>query len=276
MNRRPPPPLPVRPGTKKTSLWVWIVIALAVLTLVGGLIAAAVSTSRADRFNQASLCNVDGPSAVTAILIDTTDGVNAVQRRAVMNRLTRINRQLIANERVDIFEVSPSSDPLQPIFSMCRPASAKQTSSLTANKRAAQARFDKEFQPRLEQALVRLLDRQPAEQSPIMEAVQAAAVASFQATDLPDDAPKRLVLVSDMLQHSSLGSHYSGVPDFSDYKSSPAFEGSASDLTDVEVTLLYLRRSEASAVQGLNHADFWSRWFMALDANDVTSVPIEG
>ncbi|WP_332660848.1 hypothetical protein [Brevundimonas sp.] len=276
MNRsRPRAPL-VRPGAKKSGAAIWIGIAVAVALVVAGFIAAAIATSRAQSFDKTTLCNLEGPSAVTAILIDTTDGVNAVQRRAVLNRLTRINRDLIANERVEIFEISPTSDPLTPIFSMCRPASVKETSSLTGNKRVAQAKFDKQFKPQLEQALVRLLDRQPAEQSPIMEAVQSAAVASFQATDLPDAAPKRLVLVSDMLQHSSLGSHYSGLPDFSDYKSSPAFERSASNLSDVEVTVLYLRRPDAAAIQGLNHADFWSRWFMALDANDVTSVPIEG
>lgn len=274
---RPGRPQAGRPSaTKSTGVWLWLVIAALGLTVVGGLAAAAFHTSRAARYNQTTLCNVDGPSAVTAILIDATDGVNAVQRRAVLNRLNRISRRLVANERVDVFEISAGVDPLVPMFSMCRPVSADETNSVTGNKRVAQARFDDTFKPKLEASLVNLLDRRPSDNSPIMEAVQAAVVSSFQATDVSENAPKRLVVVSDMLQHSDIVSHYGGTPDLYKFRETPAFEQVSTDLDGVDVTVLYLKRPSASHVQGRHHADFWMEWFDALGANDANSIPIEG
>jgi len=276
MTRRPLPGN-ARPGvTKSSGALVWLSVGVLVLVVLGGLVGAALITGKADRYNETTLCNVKGPSAVTAILIDATDGINAVQRRAVLNRLNRINRQLVANERVDVFEVSPTADPLTPIFSMCRPVSADETSELTGNRRLAQKRFNETFNPQLEAALMKLLDQRPAPNSPIIEAVRAAVVASFLATDVPDTAPRRLVIVSDMLQHSENISHYEGLPEFDAFKSSPAYEQTASDLTGAEVTVLYLKRPAAADVQGRRHADFWVFWFDALGADDVNSIPIEG
>lgn len=274
---RPSRPRPGRPSTtSRTGVWIWLTIAGLGLTVVGGLGAAAYHTARAARYDETTLCNVDGPAAVTAILIDATDGLNSVQRRAVLNRLNRINRTLVANERVDVFEISAGADALVPTFSMCRPVSASETSSLTGNKRVAQARFDATFKPKLEASLVKLLDRQPSDSSPIMEAIQAAVVASFQAPDVPEAAPKRLIVVSDMLQHSASVSQYGAVPDFFEFRETPAFELMSTDLDGANVTVLYLKRPSAAQVQGRRHADFWMEWFESLGADDANSIPIEG
>lgn len=248
--------------------------AIGILTFTG-LGYAAFATSKAARFGE-DLCNVNGPSAVTVVLVDATDSISPLQQTAISNRLDRISRELVANERLAVFEISPDRAQLEPILSICRPVTAAETSEVTGNKKIAAQKFDQNFKPKVAAALNRLLARKAADQSPIMEGVQAASVAAFQATDLPDDAPKRLIVVSDMLQHGPAGSHYRGLPDFESYRTSPSFARATSDLSGVDVVLLYLRRDNANGVQGMNHIEFWTRWFAAQGAEDFKAIPIEG
>lgn len=243
--------------------------------LVAALAFATIATSRGARYDKATLCDTRGPSAVTVVLIDATDRMSAVQRTAVLNRLTRLNEKLIANERLAIFEISPNGDLLKPKFSMCRPTAASETSELTGNRKLATERFEKLFNPAVGNALSSLLSATPAEKSPIMEAVQAASVSAFQAVDVPPKAAKRLIVVSDMLEYGEAGSHYNGVPDFDTYRASPQFARATSDLSGVEVIVLYIRRDTASGIQGLGHVDFWARWFAAQGA-DFRAIPVEG
>lgn len=272
MSRRPRP----RRSTQKRSWLPWVGAGLIVLLVLGGLGAAAVATSRATRIDASTLCATTGPSAVTVVLIDATDSISSVQRTAIINRLNKIDRQLKANERLAVFEISPGANPLTPAFSMCRPAAAAETSALTGNKKLASQKYDGTFKPAVAATLSSLLNKAPAAGSPIMEAIQAASVSTFQASDLPDEAPRRLVVVSDMLEHGPAGSQYGSLPDFDDYKASPQFARATSDLTDVDVIVLYLRRDDGASVQGINHIDFWARWFAAQGASDFKAIPVEG
>lgn len=254
----------------------WAAVAAGAAVIVIGIAAAAFLKNTSRRTDPETLCDINGPSAVTVILVDATDQISDLQRTAVLNRLERISRQMTANERLEIFELSSGQVHLKSTFSKCRPTTAEETDSLTGNKRLAAQRFDKEFKPAVAKTLEELMSKPVGGQSPIMEGVQAASVSALQATDLPDDAPRRLVVVSDMLQNGPAGSHYGGVPDFSAYSKTPQYAKARSDLAGVEVILLYLRRDNAAQVQNLNHVDFWSRWFTSQGAEDFRAVPIEG
>lgn len=276
MRRAPPRGRRSARRTQTSSVWPWVAVGAIALCVIGGTISAAIMTSKAARYDKVTLCNVRGPSAVTVVLIDATDNMSAVQRTAVLNRLARISDQLVANERLSIFQITPSGNLLSPKFSMCRPISAAETSALTGNKRLAAEQFEKKFKPAANDALNGLLTATAAEKSPIMEGIQAAAVSAFQAADVPSTAPKRLVVVSDMLEHASAGSHYQGIPDFDAYRETSQFQRATSDLTGVNVIILYIRRDAGSSVQGLKHVDFWSRWFSVQGADEIRSIPVEG
>lgn len=265
--------------TESKGTLIWIGSGALVLTVLCAVVWAAMATSGGTRFDEATLCDTKGPTAVTVVLIDATDSITAVQKAAIANRLERVVSQLSANERLAIYEIAPGRNLLEPTFSMCRPVSPDEVSELTGNKRVANERFEERFKPAVAEALASLLTRQSAEQSPIMEAVQAASVRSLQANDLRpsnDAAPKRLVVVSDMLQNGPAGSHYGGAPDFSIYRDSPQYDRFVSDLTGVDVVVLYLRRDDGAATQGRDHIDFWSRWFAAQGGTLSNAIPIEG
>lgn len=264
-----------RPAEESSAWPSWLGVGAIGTLVLGGLGWAAISTRDGTRYGN-DLCSLDGPSAVTAVLIDATDSISPVQKLAVTNRLTRISGQLIANERLAIFEISSTGEPLQPVLSICRPATAAETSELTGNRRLAALKYEDTFQPAVANALDSLLGKAPAERSPIMEGIQASSIAALQAPDVPQSAPRRLVVVSDMMEHAAGGSHYDGVPDFGAYRRTSQFAHTTSDLTDVKVVVLYLRRPNADAVQGGAHRDFWTQWFDAQGVGELNAVPIEG
>lgn len=264
--------------SRSSSSWMaWTGVAVLTLVVVAGLTWAVNAQRTATRLDPDTLCDVNGPSGVTVVLIDATDQLSDIQRAAVTGRLNRvIQRDLRRNERLEIFEITDSNDLLSPEFSMCRPASPDEIDELTENRRVAQQRFDEAFRPAIDTVMRGLLNRPPSEQSPIMEAVQAASVAAFQASDVSDTTPKRLIIVSDMLQNGPAGRHYGGVPEFSTYRSEPQFRRYLSDLTGVEVRVLYLHRESGDAVQGEAHGSFWLRWFEAQGVTTASVDPIEG
>ena len=163
---------------------------------------------------------------------------------------------------------------------ICRPLEPGEVSELTGNRAIAQQRFDGVFTPRVASVLAAATAGAPSGRSPIMAAIQAIAVSAFQAADAASKGgqplPKRLIIVSDMLENSEAGNHYKGVPDFASYKSTPAYARVRSHLDGVSVIILYLRRDNAAGVQGLSHIAFWNAWFADQAASVDDVVAIEG
>lgn len=269
------PPSPSR----WNQAWLWLVVALFGGAILTSVFWAAQVQRHGAHYDPQTLCDVKGASGVTVLLIDATDIITPIQRQAIANRLTQLLSQLRSNERLDVYEIRPDRDLLTPVFSKCRPISPDEVNEATGNKRLAQQRFDTEFNQRLTATLDSLLKGAPSDRSPIMEAVQSADVRSFQSPTLKTEAAgihRRLIVVSDMLENGEAGSHYGGEPAFDAYKKTPAFVQFRSDLSGVDVVILYLRRATARQVQGTAHIDFWDRWFSAQGASLERAIPIEG
>lgn len=267
-----------RPGGGGGQRVLWAVVAGLLLLLASVIAAAVYAVSGQATMDEASLCESNGPTAVTTLLIDATDGIGRLQERAVWNRLQPLLKDLRRNERIELFAISPDKDLLEPIFSMCRPANGAETSAWTSNRNAADKRFAQIFEPKLEQALETLLKSPPAGASPIMEAVQASSVRSLHAPDLRSDEKgfrRRLILVSDLLQHSPALSQLRDVPEWEEFEGSAAMRSVSSDLAGTEVIILYLQRDE-SPVQGRPHVDFWDAWFAEQGATVENAIPVEG
>lgn len=280
MSLRPlrPTSTPRRPGSGRTPIVAAVGLAVFVLAFLILAIGARLLV-HPGRPNPATLCPAGGPSAITALLIDTTDPLNAIQRAAVAVRLNQIVSHLRLNEEIAVYSLSPTGDPLKPAFVICRPLEPSEASELTGNRAIAKQRFDGVFTPRVASVLAAATAGAPAGRSPIMAAIQAIAVSAFQAADATSKSgplPKRLIIVSDMLENSEAWNQYKGVPNFRSYKSTPAYARVRSHLDGVSVTILYLRRDDAAGVQGLFHIAFWNAWFADQGASVDDVVAIEG
>lgn len=255
-------------------------LAIFVLAFLGIVIGAQMLVHPA-RPDDKTLCPAGGPSALTVVLVDTTDPLSAIQRAAVMVRLNQIVSRLRLNEEIAVYSIKSTGDPLKHDFVICRPIKPSEVSELTGNRQIAQRRFDETFEPKVHAVLAAsTATAGSSARSPIMAAIQAIAVSAFQAGDAAGASgtplPKRLVIVSDMLENSEAGNHYKGAPDFQAFKITPAYARVRSHLDDVAVTILYLRRDDAAGVQGVSHIRFWNQWFADQGASVDDVAAIEG
>ncbi|PWJ18337.1 hypothetical protein [Jannaschia seohaensis] len=243
-----------RGGAGKTVVGV-LLIAVA-LAGFGGLGWMLWDRAQAPGLDAATLCPADGPVGHLAILIDTTDPISPTQLARARAEITREIAAAPDFTRVSLATVSGAATPVR---SLCKPP--RDASALTANPRLVAERYEAEFLAPVAQALDGLLAVPEADSSPIIEALQRflAAIPGW------GEAPARVVLVTDLVQHSEVFSFYRG-GDWDSFRASGGADRLARNLDGAEVAILRFPRPAAprAAVE-----DFWVRY---LDAQGAARV----
>ncbi|HEX6996579.1 MAG TPA: hypothetical protein VF322_00440 [Gammaproteobacteria bacterium] len=254
----------------------------ALVALVGvGIGAYVLSRASHVAIDPETLCPVEQPPAeVVAVLLDMSDRLNEVQLLAVRNHLNRIlYGELPRFARVEVYAVQDRPSAVaEPVVGLCNPGKGDDLSRIYQNPDLARRRWERDFAESIGAKLDALLAAPDSASSPIFEAIQAVAVRLFGKPEY-DGVPKRLIVVSDLLQNvrgrGSHGSHYRGVPAFEEFRSSPYFAQVRADLDGVRVHLYYMNRSDQS-VQGARHIRFWDEYFSAQGATVMTVERIFG
>jgi hypothetical protein len=207
-------------------------------------------------------CPETGPAALTAIMIDATDRIGAISRADVLARLEEYVAASREDEMVIGFEARPVGEEIdEPLLTVCHPGDPDTASEWTQNPTFIRRRLEERFRQPLEALFRDLLSREEATTSPLMESVQSVAV-SFLGRDEYVDIPKRLVLVSDLMQHSEYLSFFRqpGV-DYDTFSRSRGAAALSTDLRGTTVDVLFVQREAHDLVpstRGL--AEFWGRW----------------
>ncbi|MBI4290783.1 MAG: hypothetical protein HY661_04805 [Betaproteobacteria bacterium] len=212
----------------------------------------------------------------TAVVIDRTDPITEVQQEDALAHLTDIFRKAMPRERFVIYGLDARSDIVLNGTVRCNPLGPKQGSALerlNTDTEFDEKLFNDKFLTPLVTTVKAMLPTTSTSQtdSPIMELVQAVAV-----RDLKRSPKARLVLVSDLMQHSARYSHYKVVPNFKEFGRSDAFREVAVDLSTTAVHILYVTRSRGAGQQPPNLEDFWQQYFSALRANSIVIEKIRG
>jgi len=225
--------------------------------------------------DKTTLCPLSGPHAVTVVVIDRTDTLKVLQKERLRKILQEIKGATSKHELIEVYTVGPIIDELRrPVIAICNPGDPQEVNSLYSNPSQARRKWNEDFSKRLDGIVESLLLPMESETSPIMESIQSISVSSFSDPNMKT-IPRKLIIASDMLQHSPSNSHYSGVPKFSKFKKNPVYARLIGDLNDVNVRLIYIRRSTKNSIQGKNHIIFWERYFSELGANlnQVSALP---
>ena len=108
-----------------------------------------------------------------------------------------------------------------------------------------------------------------------MEKIQAISITAF---PRKTTIPRRIIIISDMLQHTPDHSHYTTVPDFKTFEKTPAYRKVWTDLRGVEIDILYVNRhgAEATRIQGRRHVDFWEAYFDSMRGMLKRVTRVEG
>jgi hypothetical protein len=208
-----------------------------------------------------TLCPVDGPRAITVFLLDRTDPINAIQKEDLRNQIEAIVMDIPRYGKLEFYTVEPiEGRPLRPRYAMCNPGRGEEIDPTIANPRRVEEMWRSGYRVPLEEALDDIIEFGSASSSPIMESIQSVAVTEF-GPGKRSDATLRLVLASDLLQHTRGYSHYRGIEDFERFRASPYYRKVRADLRGVEIELLYLQRDKQIELGARKHVTFWEDYF---------------
>lgn len=252
--------------------------AAAALGLASLVVLAAilvVAPWRQNDYDPDSFCPYDGDYARTAILVDASDTLNDKQIKEILDNLADLRRTLKVYEWVGIFVLDEGShDQLpKPVVGLCNPGSAATANPLYQNPERIRQRYNERFARPVRAAVDGLAGLRPQKTSPILEMIQAVALArQFDST-----RPRRLIIVSDMLQNVKGYSHYRNSLDYVAWSEQSKYAKEFTDSTllrGVTVEIIYVKREEAKRVQTRRHVRFWEDYFAAVGANLVSVTPV--
>jgi hypothetical protein len=243
-------------GAGKIALAVALV--MISLTIIGGAAYLRYQAGGRPKLAAGTLCPIDGERAMTVVLIDASDDLPDIARRQLLGSLTELADEMPEYGRLEFRVLSTAAEGGELVFDKCNPGDGSNLSELVANPALARRRWAEGFKEPLEAALTAGLSPSPSETSPIMETIQAIAVDRFSSSKV-EGIPKKLVIISDMIQNAKDYSQYKGDLSFGRYKESRAYRRLHTDLHGAEVAIWYVQRSKGQIDSG-RHITFWKSW----------------
>jgi hypothetical protein len=234
-------------------------LAVFALGVLGAGAYVYVNTAKPAVLDRASLCPVDGPRAMTVVLLDSTDEIPDIGKHEIRTVLLDMAETVPVHGLLELRLLDPKIPGGREIFAKCNPGDGAGLSEYTANPRLARKRWLEGFRQPLEESLGAGFTPTPGKTSPIMATVQRIAVDRFSGR-AAEDMPKSLVLVSDMLENAPDYSQYSGDLSYGRYKASRAYKRLQTDLHGAEVSIYYIQRASAKPFNSADHIRFWADW----------------
>jgi hypothetical protein len=202
-------------------------------------------------------CRLDGyVSEETVVVIDATDDFNETQALRVKKEISNMLSDSVLDERFSLYVIDEKAGLENKKFTVCNPGDGAGKSELTYNKRRLKKQGESKFYDRFANSVDELIGNNTASQSPILEMIKLVSINTFLDSKAQS---KRLVIVSDMLHHTSELSHYKKNIDYDSFQKTPYAAKMQSILDDVEVSILYILRPSNLNVQNRGHIEFWNR-----------------
>jgi hypothetical protein len=238
----------------------------AVILIGGGTALAFKSSSVAVPVESKSLCPTrQPPSEIDVLLLDVSDRFSEPQRLQLQNQLARFRDSIPRFGLIEMYTVDRLSRRVtEPVVHLCNPGTGEGLNKVYQNPELARKKWQG-FAAKLNADIDRQIALPAMNSSPIFEAIQATALRTFGRPEY-DDLPKRLVIVSDLLQNvPGQLSMYQGVPSFQSFEKTPYYSRVRADLNGVSVLLYYLARPTVKQ-QDKSHLAFWRDYLQAQGA----------
>jgi len=239
------------------NIFWYISIGLCMLIIVA-VFAGSQSLLSNSKIDAATLCHSQGPVNVTSILLDLTDPLNETQQ---LRLKTIIENEISISTKDTMIALGVvSEDPVRwgAMFAKCKPATGELANALYENPTLISEKYNQDFLVPIRSKLESSLQRDVENQSPIMEALQSliASTPSF----MQVKGQRKLVIVSDMLQHSDELSFYRG-QGWNYFVQQNQDQRLARNLSGVIVEILRIPRSGENLPSRDVVEDFWVRYF---------------
>ena len=256
--RRRRSPRPGGGSRNGSNSLVWYVVIGACVILIAGAFALTYHLISKRQIDETTLCRLSGPINVTSILLDLTDPLSATQQ----NRLRTAIEDEIATSSTDTMialgVVSEFPDRWGAKYAKCKPATGEDANRLYENPRLIADRYNREFHAPIMRLIEDTLDSEAENRSPIMEALQSLVAETPDFTTARGQ--KKIIIVSDMLQHSDGLSFYRG-QGWDYFVSQNGENRLARSLSGVYVEILRIPRSGGNTPSLAVVDEFWARYF---------------
>lgn len=241
-----------------------------------GLAFLYLTREKAPQLDASSLCPVDGARGVTAILVDTSDDLPRTTKDEALVVIRDVISELPEYHRLDIRVLDIAGMKSRSIFSRCNPGDGSGLSEWTASPKLAKEHWIRSFEGPAITAIGNSLTEAKANNSPIMAAIQDIAIHDFTGAALAN-APKQLVIISDMIESTSEYSQYPGKGDLSyeRFQHSRAYLKFRTDLHGANLDVWYVTRANVK-LDSIGHATFWKRWASDNGSGTVQVVRMQG
>ena len=245
--------------------------------VVVGALMAGLWTMRGEDLDGQWCPKTSGPDREVIVLLDASDPLNA-KHRAELGRILREMTNPAARgrhgtltvregERVSFYLLQSDGAPDAPIEQVCNPggnpAKRRFFDDLTQGGVITTWRHE-QFVKAIE-ALFPAQQSGPQPASPLLETIAVITARHAPSRRAKEDAkPAHLIVISDLLQHTRVLSHYRAYPE-----PDSAPRQLASDLSGVEVSLFRIERQKYAKYQTPEHYYWWTDWVEAMGGRVV-------
>lgn len=233
-----------------------------------------VESSQKPGIDSATSCPKTGPVAYLAILIDKTDPLMLAHLQKGRSIIDKFLDEALVGTQVSLSTVPLDSGSDQiTLGKICKPKPVEEAEEWKESLDIVQKRYEKKFEKPLEASLDALLVSSTSRTSPIMETLQefVTGIDGF----VVDDKPKKLIIMSNLVQNSKTFSFYRG-GDWNSFVESGGAGRLAKTLEGVEVYILRVppdpRDKERINLKIVD--DFWNRYFLAQGILNITPDPL--
>lgn len=175
--------------------------AVALALVAGGATLAIKGRAAAVPTDATTLCPTKRPpSEIMVILLDVSDRFSEPQRLQIQNQMARLRDSIPRFGMVEVYTVDRLRRRVtEPVSHLCNPGTGADLNKIYQNPQLAKKKWDG-FATKLRVDIDHQIEKPAHQTSPIFEAIQATALRTFGKPEY-DGLPKRLVIVSDLLQH---------------------------------------------------------------------------
>lgn len=242
-----------RDSKKKNDRTGIIIIAVVVVIVI-----LAFVLQRSMLKNQVTLdTSTNCPSNIqeeVVVLIDVTDSLNRTQSHVVNEVVRREVFSSSVDTRFNFYLITETVEDFSTMLTICNPGDGSDANELVANKRRLYQRWEQDFKRHIDEIMDRLHHTPEARQSPIVEGLKIASVENFYNSPA---VKKRLILISDLLEHSSGLSHYRTDYEPQLSQTSRFLRENRPHLSMVDIDIYYISRADVAHLQSNRHVLFW-------------------
>jgi uncharacterized membrane protein len=239
------------------------ILAVVGILLIGALAGGAWWLRKIKPPIDADNCPLSGPHAVHMIMIDRSDPISGQQAQRIRQQVEKLKNEAGFGTRFDVYTFEGDiKNEMQPAVRVCAPGRPEDANALYENPGLVRRLYDERFSAVLDRAIAELLQETTRANSPIIESLHAAAITSFGSINA-GTIPLHVTLVSDMVQNTSLASHFKTEPNFAQLAKTSAWASLQPNLKRADVDILYLVRPNAkrgsAPIQNRGHQLFWEQ-----------------